>query len=320
MAFMEKQLLDRINDLSRSEKEMKARVINRQQLDHSTPTDAPSDAIVVTNRQQLDHLTPNVAPSDETIVRNDMIASTSNSLDKIWESSPVTTIQGGTIRTWSFSNPAVKRVNVLLKTDGRPLDADIELWQGPDNTPCKLKVYVEDGGLRTFNTFIESPRQPNMIRIKNKGPSECPMYGCVGADTGASGECYESIRRTKGELIQGGAVRIYGFDSSVNSVAVMIKTFGLPLHARLELIQGPNNNKQVLYVYTEDGLIRPFLAIIQTPGAGNVIRVVNTGSVEYPIHATVAEQDIGSDDDNVNDSSTYYDDFNNDGLRIFGKW
>jgi len=56
------------------------------------------------------------------------------------------------------ADPTVRQVQVVLSTEGRPLDAVIELWQGPDNTPCSMRVYVENGQLRPFSAVIETPR------------------------------------------------------------------------------------------------------------------------------------------------------------------
>ena len=165
-------------------------------------------------------------------------------------------VQGGSLRTWSYRSPSVEQVQVVLSTEGRPLDADIELWHGPDNTPCKMRVYVEDGQLRPFSAVIETPRGPNTVAIRNIGQLEFPIAANVIADAvdNPTAECVSAST-----IIQGGALRTYPFDPTVDSVQVLLKTDGRPLNARIELLQGPNNNKQVIELYTEDGCDRPLL-------------------------------------------------------------
>jgi len=202
---------------------------------------------------------------------------------------PEVTVQGGSLKTWAFSSPSVERVMVNLKTEGRPLDADVELWAGPDNTPHKIRVYVENGATRPFNAVMETPRGPNTIAVRNIGQLEFPMGAQVEAISAAeplgSGASAEPMSAPV--VVQGGALRTFPFDPSVDSVQILLTTDGRPLNARIELLQGPNNNKQVLELYTEDGLDRPFYTILESPGSGNVIRIVNTATVEFPMTVSV---------------------------------
>mmetsp|Transcript_1050 Transcript_1050/g.1169 ORF Transcript_1050/g.1169 Transcript_1050/m.1169 type:complete len:305 (+) Transcript_1050:58-972(+) len=208
--------------------------------------------------------------------------------------SPEVTVQGGSLKTWAFSSPAVERVQVVLKTEGRPLDADVELWAGPDNTPHKMRIYVENGATRPFNAVMETPRGPNTIAVRNIGQLEFPMDAQIEA-VSAAGPLGDMQRMDHGPMtIQGGALRTYPFDPQVDSVQCLLKTDGRPLNARIELLQGPNNNKQVIELYTEDGLDRPFFAILETPGSGNVVRIVNTATVEFPMTCSVGAYKIGN--------------------------
>ena len=201
-------------------------------------------------------------------------------------------IQGNSIRTWSYKSPNIEQVQVELKTDGRPLDSEIELWQGPDNTPFKMRAYLENGKVSPFNVIIETPRGPNTIAIRNIGQIEFPITASVFANNivNPSSQCLSSF-----STIQGGALRTYPFTPIIDSVQILLKTDGRPLNSRIELLQGPNNNKQIIELYTEDGCDRPFFCIISTPRSGNVIRVVNTAPIEFPLYASVVPNTINRD-------------------------
>merc|ERR1711985_35913 len=134
----------------------------------------------------------------------------------------------------------------------------------------KMRVYVENGQLRPFSAVIETPRGPNTVAIRNIGQIEFPIAANVIA---------ESVDMPSQDA--------HSMAPTVDSVEVLIRTDGRPLNARIELLQGPNNNKQVIEIYCDDGLSRPFFMILDTMGSGNVVRLVNTGPVEFPMTASV---------------------------------
>ena len=86
-----------------------------------------------------------------------------------------------------------------------------------------------------------------------------------------------------GTTVQGGALRTYTFDFSVESVQVLLRSEGLPIYARAEVLQGPNSERQTIELYTDDGLNKPILYTLATPGYGTTIELHNSGPLAYPM-------------------------------------
>ncbi|GKZ01052.1 hypothetical protein MPSEU_001056900 [Mayamaea pseudoterrestris] len=211
------------------------------------------------------------------------------------EASPV---QGGSLKTWSFKNHAIERIHVALKTGGRPLNAELNLWRGPDDVPFKMRVYCENGHERPFSAVFETPIGPNTVSVRNSGLLEFPLAANIVAEEDervatALPSAASSNFETGAKTVHGGALKTYAFDASVESVQVLLRTDGLPINATIELMQGPTNSKQSVHVYSEDGSARPLYMVIETPGNGNVVRVVNAGPVEFPLIASIEPYSIG---------------------------
>ena len=195
----------------------------------------------------------------------------------------VQTIQGKSLLTYAYSSNILNLAHATISTNGRPLDATIELWNGPNNSPFKLRAYSDNGRVRSFQTILPINRKQTTVALRNTGTNEFPIHVSVNR---ASSQQFPT-RRPVMTTIQGNALRTYPFEKNIMCVEVVIQTDGGPLNARLEMLQGPTTNKQVVEVYTEDGIHMPFIAALETPHSENVVRIVNTGPVEYPISASV---------------------------------
>ncbi|GAX09684.1 hypothetical protein FisN_19Lh157 [Fistulifera solaris] len=205
---------------------------------------------------------------------------------QIWNVASPVTVQGRSLKTWAFPDRDIDKVHLVMKTDGRPLLANVDLWQGPRNTPQRISVYTEDGDVRPFSALIATTGiGSNVVRVVNAATLEFPLKACIVPST--AGGPLPAMQLPAPTVIQGGSLRTWSFEAPTKSVMVLIKTDGRPMNARIELLQGPNTIKQVMELYTEDGVERPFFAVMETPGTGNVVRVVNTAPMEFPLTASV---------------------------------
>ena len=209
-----------------------------------------------------------------------------------YATSPETTVQGGSRSTWSSGRYA-DRADWTLRTDGRPLDATFEVWEGPDNTPQSVRLYSEDGYARPWRLAVENPSRGSFTHsVRNTGPMAFPLAASSTATSsgGPSGNrlvTHAGTSHLPRVKIQGGSLKTFPFtDHNVRSVEVSLQSDGLPVMATVELWQGPTCVKQLAEVYADNGATRPFRAVVDTYG-GTTIAIRNTGPVEYPISATL---------------------------------
>jgi len=217
--------------------------------------------------------------------------------EDIWSMSPSVKVQGNTLKTWDIGKESVERVQLSIRSDGRPIDANIELWHTPSYIPAKFRIYTEDGRLRPVDAIIETPKHPKTVAVYNTGSVEFPFDANV-ANTGLD-KAYASLAGVAPEHVQGGRITSYTFGAEVESVQILLKTDERNMKAKIELTQGPNQVKQVIELYASVGYKNPFYLVMQTPGTNNAIRVINQNTVEFPFDAWVLPYETGVENDST---------------------
>lgn len=168
------------------------------------------------------------------------------------------------------------------------MNGDIELWIGPDWTPCTVKCYSENGMTFPVHTLMGTRNKVATVEIRNTSPFELPLNAAAAYAAPPLSDIRNMIPETKeGRYIEGGAVYSVPFESSVNKVQVLLKTDSRQLNAKIELLNGPNNVKQTYEVFTNNGMLNSLYVVLSTPGSGNTVRIRNLTSVEFPCRAYV---------------------------------
>lgn len=203
-------------------------------------------------------------------------------------------VQGGTLKTCSFGEE-VERVTVLMKTQGGPLYANVELWRGP-SIPQKMSIYLEDGSINPFRALLETPSTTYTLAIRNTGTMEFPLTTAVEADTigtevAGAGLDYDDYTT----MCQGNSNCAKTYDGNVQSILLTLRSEGRPIDSKVELLQGPGSNRQEMNIYSENGKNHPFNCIIDTPGPECTVRVINSGSVEFPLYVAMKPYMVGKD-------------------------
>lgn len=213
--------------------------------------------------------------------------------EEIWDIAPSVRVQGNTLKTWDIGDGSIERVQLAVKSDGRPVDADVQLWTTPSYIPTKFRVYTEDGALRPITAVIESPVSPKTVAVYNKAAMEFPFDATV-ANTGLSKAYDTHFAGVEANHVQGGKITSYTFGPEVDSIHVLLKTVERNMKAKIELTQGPNQVKQVIELYASKGYKNPFYAVIATPGEVSTVRVINQNTVEFPLDAWVLPYETAS--------------------------
>jgi len=234
-------------------------------------------------------------------------------------------LDGGTLQTFSSSSPYSygldKDTHVTLSNNGRPINAEMMLWDGPDNAPQQVRTYCMDGSLNRFKATFSGK---GTMSIRNTGSSGFPATATVNTSpagttsnlsrqhlrsslpmqeqtssstpqekTSLSSQGYQDGRSRVGSIeIQGcGALKTWPIVGGVRSATVELESEGRPISAIVELWQGPTNVQQVAQLFSQDGYDRPYSMEVDLMGSyygSSTIAIRNVGPIEYPIIARVS--------------------------------
>jgi hypothetical protein len=87
-------------------------------------------------------------------------------------------IEGGAVHSVNF-DASVEQVQVLLYTDTRQLNAQVELLNGPNNFKQKYEVFTNNGLLNSLYVIFNTPGAGNVVRVTNLAPLEFPCKAFI---------------------------------------------------------------------------------------------------------------------------------------------
>ena len=223
--------------------------------------------------------------------------------DDIWDAARPVRVEGNTLRTWALGAESAERLQLSIRSSGRPVHAEVELWQTPSYVPSKCKVWLEDGAATPFHALIEMPRQPETVAVFNKVTSErdgvldaasddsfaasmtYPFEVSVLAD-GSGRTASDALSGATPELVQGGKVTSFAFGAEVQSVQLQLQTEQRDMKAFVEVLQNPDDQNQIFEIEATEPST-PFYAFVTLAGGANVIRIINQNTVEFPLYVSL---------------------------------
>jgi len=91
------------------------------------------------------------------------------------EENPGIRVDGGALRSFPI-DPMAEQLEVVLKTEGRQLNARIELLNAPNNPKQTYECFTNNGVLNSLCVAFNTPDAGNTVRIVNLATVEFPLY------------------------------------------------------------------------------------------------------------------------------------------------
>ncbi|KAH8075838.1 hypothetical protein JL720_10548 [Aureococcus anophagefferens] len=82
-------------------------------------------------------------------------------------------VDGGALRSYPI-DASVKQLEVVLKTDGKQLNARIELLNAPNNPKQTFECFTNNGELNSLCVCFNIPDEYTTVRVINLAPVEFP--------------------------------------------------------------------------------------------------------------------------------------------------
>ena len=206
---------------------------------------------------------------------------------------------GDTIRTWTMP-PNTERVEYVVRSNGRPVHARVEMWLGPQRRLHGLDIYCEDGTETPLRGCFRMKKGCSTFSIRNIGKAEYPIFGgCRPADKDWNKALDTNTMsifnaNTKVHMQGDKAIRTWPIPSEVKSIQLIFfagRTGKRTTKAKIEILQAPDNRKQSYDLHC-GGSSQPYHCILETPGEGITLRIWNKNNYEFPFECVVVPYEI----------------------------